>query len=229
MGTRSSFSVRWFVYLNLLRIFCASNSPNTKDLIDRSPPHTGQVLLISLSASRIKGFHNIENNSRSARAWLTYSGRICHFWYGLEPTLKANSFPPLLAAVLLEADIFYLLVGIGGLNYLLGIEGIDSWESWASWRSQGSQGSPASLSPTASSEFSAFRESQESCQSGGSWGCGESWLSWASWASTLGIWLLFRFLPKKYNEHKQDWKKTYFPLVTDRSDRYLYSRHVYLN
>ena len=55
VGTRSSFSVRWFVSLTFLRICCASNSPNMKGSIDRSPPHIRPVLLIGFATCRIKG------------------------------------------------------------------------------------------------------------------------------------------------------------------------------
>ena len=40
----------------------------------------------------------------------------------------------------------------------------------------------------------------------------------------------FDFRPKKYLEtQKQDWKKTYLFLVTDRLDRYLALRPIHLN
>ena len=47
-----------------------------------------------------------------------------------------------------------------------------------------------------------------------------------SWALNC----FFRFYTFKNPEtQKQDWKKTYLFIVTDRSDRYLSSRPVYLN
>ena len=54
VGTRSSFSVRWFVSLTFLRIYCALNIPNMKVLMDRSPPHIRPVLLIGFDTCRIK-------------------------------------------------------------------------------------------------------------------------------------------------------------------------------
>ena len=54
MGTRSSFSVRWFVSLNFLRICCASKNPNMKVLMDRSPTHIRLVLLIGFVTFHIK-------------------------------------------------------------------------------------------------------------------------------------------------------------------------------
>ena len=55
VGTRYSFSVRWFVYLNFSRICCASDSPNMKGLMNRSPPHIRPVLLIDFATYHIKG------------------------------------------------------------------------------------------------------------------------------------------------------------------------------
>ena len=54
VGTRSSFSVRWFVSLTFLRICCASNSPNKKGSMDWSPPHIRPMLLICFATYRIK-------------------------------------------------------------------------------------------------------------------------------------------------------------------------------
>ena len=55
VGTKSSSSAKWFVYLTFFRICCVSNSPNMKGLMDRSPPHIRPVLLISFATCRIKG------------------------------------------------------------------------------------------------------------------------------------------------------------------------------
>ena len=55
VGTRSSFSVRWFVSLNFLRICCASNIPNMKGSMDQITPHIRPVLLIGFAACHIKG------------------------------------------------------------------------------------------------------------------------------------------------------------------------------
>ena len=55
VGTKSSFLVRWFVSLNFLRICCASNSPNMKVSMHRSPPDIRPVLLIGFSTCHIKG------------------------------------------------------------------------------------------------------------------------------------------------------------------------------
>ena len=80
VGTRSSFLVRWFVSLTLLRICCTLNSTNMKVSMDRSLPHIRTVLLIGVFTCCIKKIHDLEKNSRRAWAWLTYSRHKCHFW-----------------------------------------------------------------------------------------------------------------------------------------------------
>ena len=55
LGTRSSFSVRWFVSLTFLTIYWASNSPNIKGSMDQSPPHIRTVMLIGFATCCIKG------------------------------------------------------------------------------------------------------------------------------------------------------------------------------
>ena len=123
----------------------------------------------------------------------------------------------------------HLLASWGSWGSLVSLGSWGSRSSRASRRSRGYRWSPASpASPVSPAAFvsRAFRSSQESWgywYSGVSWGYGGSRVSRASWLLIFGVWLLFfNFWPFKNSEtQKQDCKKTYLFIVTDRSDRYL--------
>ena len=80
VGTRSSFSVRWFVSLDFLRICCASNIPNERDQWIELRFTSGQCYWSFFPHLVSKVFHDLKNKSRRAGAWLTCSRHKCHFW-----------------------------------------------------------------------------------------------------------------------------------------------------
>ena len=145
MGTRSSFSVRWFVSLTLFRICWASNIPNMKGSMDRSTPHIRPVLLIGYATCHIKGMSWYWEKSQEE--WgLNY----------LQNTQMKN----------------LIMIGTHSWEQLflpsVSSSGSRGWHLLASWGSLGSQVSWGSWGSWGSWVFLASRASQASR---GSQGC----------------------------------------------------------
>ena len=185
VGTRSSFSVRWFVSLTLLRMCCASNSPNMKVSMDWSPPHISTVLLISSSTCCIKIF--TWSWEQEQEVWgFTYLQQIkMSFLIMIGTHSWGRLFSTSVCRVVLRGR--HLLSYWGSLGYpfswgywgsLESLRSQSSQRYWASWRFWLYQGSPESPVDLASRAFCVSWESQGSWHSGGSWGCGGSWAYW---------------------------------------------------
>ena len=145
--------------------------------------------------------------------WLIFSRHRYNFWSLLEPTVEHNHFPSLCEEAVLEADIFYLLEN---LEVLLCLEGLQRLKiiQRLQWISR--------LSHFMRIKHLGGIDSLEGIE--GVKGLERlERLDNQSWAS--GCFLVL----KKPKTKKQDCMQTYLFLLTVGLDRYLSSRHAYIN